>query len=107
VATKLKAIEKKEKVNKGQTIRDFLKANKDQKFTSREIADRLTAQAGVTISPSYVENVKYTMRQKKSKKASNKPIDVNDLILTKDLIAKLGGIERTKQALDYLTKLVG
>lgn len=99
-------IEKKpaEKLNKGQTIRDYLNANKNTELTSREIAEVLTKEHGVKISSSYVENVKYTMRQKKGKKKS-KAIDIADLITAKEFIAKLGGIERTKQAMDYLTKL--
>jgi hypothetical protein len=77
---------KKEKVNKTQAVKEYLKANKKAK--NQEVADAL-AKKGVKISANYVGNIKAT--HNKRRRAARK------------VVAKGGvGIPEVKAALAFL-----
>jgi hypothetical protein len=81
---------KKNEVNKSQAVREYLKANRKAK--NQEVVDAL-AKKGITISASYVGNIKAT--HNKRQRAVRK------------VVAKGGiGIPEVKAALAFL-KLVG
>ena len=66
---------KKEKVNKSQAVRDYLRAHPGAK-SSPEIAAALTKR-GITITPAHVANIKSKAQAKRSaRKASQRPLPV-------------------------------
>jgi len=81
---------KKPEVNKTQAVRDYFKANKDAK--NQEVVDALAKQ-GITISASYVGNIKATHNKRGQ--------------VVKNVVAKGNiGLAEIKAALTFL-KLMG
>ena len=108
------------KVNKMQAIRDYLSANPDA--MPKPAAEALTKKHGVTFAPGVVSTVKYKMskgegpakergRSGRPPAASRQPseagMSVDNLMAAKQLADQLGSVEKARQALDLLAKLVG
>ena len=62
---------KKQKVNKTQAVRDYLKVN--PKAMSKEIAAALTKQ-GIKITPGHVANIKTQINKARTAKKAAKPV---------------------------------
>jgi hypothetical protein len=54
---------KKEKVNKSQAVRDYIKANREA--TNKEVADALTKK-GIKVNPNYVATLKSQAKRKRN-----------------------------------------
>jgi hypothetical protein len=96
----------KQKVNKSQLIRDYLKT--DPGAMPRVVVAALKTQ-GIDVNPRVVSIVKSKMMAKKRKPAKlakkRAPISADDLVAMKQLANKLGGLDAAKQALDVLVSL--
>lgn len=102
----------KSDVNKSQAIRDYLKAHRGAK--PQAVAAALTEQ-GIKVTPQTVSTVKFNMKKKKGRKkpaarkaapsGGNDAVSMSALLDAKKLVDKIGSIEKTKQALDALSKL--
>jgi hypothetical protein len=110
---KKKSAPAKAEVNKSQAIRDYLKANR--KAMPKAVVEALKAQ-GIEVSSQMVSTVKFNMSKKKGGKkraaaaskssaGNGEMISVSALLDAKKLVEKLGSIEKTKAALDALSKL--
>ena len=109
------------KVTKSQAIRDALKA--DPNKGPAAIAADLTVQ-GIDVKPYDVSNVKFQLKAKRRRKraaakaaavaaepqkaapASDDLISLAALQAAKTLAAELGGVEKAKQAINSLARLV-
>ena len=101
----------KEKVNKTQAVRDYIKANPEAK--NREVAESLT-KAGVTVSPNYVAGIrgKIKTRRKKVKKAvkavvASRGVGVPEIKAAFGLLNLAGGMAEAKAALDAAQEIKG
>ena len=111
-ATKKKTAAKSD-VNKTQEVKTYMAKNR--KATPKEVAVALTAK-GIDVTAGYVSTIKSGMKKSKSKKSSqpkkatkkqapSDKVSISDLVQAKKLVENLGGIEKTKQLLDALSKL--
>ena len=110
-------------VNKAQAIREYVTEHPDEGPTA--VAEALTKQLGVEVSPGVVSTTKYQMTKaavssdapKRGRPASKSQaangssggsaakIGIDELLAAKALSDKLGGPERAKEALELLAKL--
>jgi len=103
---------RKQEVNKSQAIRDALKQH--PKAGPKEISEILSKQ-GIKVSAVFVSNVKSISKKKRGRRkkatAAVKPavsdkVSISTLVQAKNLADQIGGVEKAKQMLDTLAKLV-
>jgi arginine repressor len=97
--------------NKSQAIRAYKSTHKRSK--PKEIAAAL-AKEGVTVTPAFVSTVLSTARRKKGKgtrrpaaKAASGGSAYSQLIQARKLADQMGGIDKAREALDALAKILG
>ena len=110
-------------INKAQAIREYVTEHPDE--GPKAVAEALTKQLGVEVTPGVVSTTKYQMG--KSSPSNDTPqrgrpasksqagngssggsaakIGIDELLAAKALSDKLGGPERAKEALELLAKL--
>lgn len=96
--------------SKSAAIRDYIRTNPEAK--PKEIHKALTKQ-GVKLSLALVNAVKYSKpksparrgRPKRREAAGGSSISAAELIAAKELADSLGGIEKTREALELLERL--
>ena len=101
---------RKAKTNKTQAIKDYLADH--PKAGPKEIAEALNKR-GFAIKPKYVSTIKTNMKAKSKatkkaaprRRAASDQVSMAALLEAKKLAAKLGGIEKAKQALGALAQL--
>jgi hypothetical protein len=105
-------------VNVSQSIRDYLKANKDVGPTAA--AEAISKQVGRKVPPTYVSNIKSTMNgeskkkgrkgRKPGRKASsevrshsgpNGSVELKTIVAVKELLSSIGA-DKAKQLIDLL-----
>lgn len=93
------AAQGKQKVNKTQAVRDFLKANPGLK--NMEVAESLT-KSGVKVSPNYVASIKGKMKVRRTKRrqavkaaVAHHHVGIPEIKAAFGLLKLTGGIEAT------------
>ena len=93
----------KQKVNKPQSVKDFLKANPGMK--NKEVAESLT-KSGIKVSPNYVASIKGKMktRRKKVKRAvkavvATRGVGIPEIKAAFALMKLAGGVKEANAAL--------
>jgi hypothetical protein len=106
----------KRKVNKTQAVKDFLAENPDA--ATNDVVAAMKKQR-IVVSANYVSTIKSNLKgggkakkkvaaKKKAapkKKAADDKISLSALMEAKKLAAKLGGIEKAKEAISALAQL--
>jgi len=99
--------------SKSQAIRDYKADHADA--GPKAIAEAL-GKEGVKVSAQFVSTVLSNARKKsgkgkrgrrKGRKAAGAGNMLNQLVLAKKLAARMGGVDKARQALDTLAKLLG
>ena len=102
---------KKAGVNKSKAIKEALAAH--AATSSGEIVDLLAAK-GITVTSTYVANVKSTLKKSKGRRKGKKEaaakgasdtVSLSTLMQAKKLAEDLGGVEKARVALAALAKL--
>ena len=103
---------KADDVSRSQQIRDYLMANPSA--TPKSVIEALR-QRGVLVSESLVNQIKYKSPGYRSKlrraamgsgrAASTNPVSVDDLVSAKQIVDRMGGVDRAKEALDLYSRL--
>ena len=93
----------KEKVNKTQAVRDFIKANPEAK--NKEVSESLT-KSGIKVSPNYVAGIRGKMktRRKKVKRAvktvvASRGVGIPEIKAAFALMKLAGGVKEANAAL--------
>jgi hypothetical protein len=113
-------------VNKTKLIAEYLKSSADAKATA--IVQYLKEKHGVTVSPAYASTIKSKLKTKSGAKKAGKArrgrppksaakpaaaasrtttLSVEGLLAARDLVARAGGIDKAKAALELLARLNG
>ena len=115
-------------VNKSQTIRDYSKANPDQK--PKQIAEAL-AKKGITVSPLFLSTILSTSKKKTKTRKAGRPkgrksatktvtrrgrpakkqaasgeVSLESLLKVKEVVNEMGGVENVRTALKALEALL-
>ncbi|MHC2067612.1 hypothetical protein ACYFX5_09085 [Bremerella sp. T1] len=91
------------KISKADAIRSHLETNPDASPTT--IAKALRKAGYKDLTPQYVSTIKSMDKRKSAGTSRRGPLTGDDLIATKEFVAKLGGLERAKHSIEMLQKL--
>ncbi len=98
-----KPVEKKRGFNKSRAIREYRDSHPEAKPT--EIADHFIAK-GYDISSQYVSTILSNAKRKEGfGDFGNMNLSAEDLMLVKQLVARLGGANTVKKAVDLYSQL--
>ncbi len=115
MAKKKKATRKKKaRVNKSQVVRDYMAANPE---VGPKGVSAALKKKGIKVSPQMVSTIKTKAKKKSSGKKRGRPakkklarraggLNIDTLVKAKKLADRMGGVDKAKEALDALAKLV-